>query len=385
MRIMAQLHKQPWRATFSELKASIEEIIDEARNGRMFILVDDEDRENEGDLVVSAQMATPDAINFMAKHGRGLICLALTPERVEELQLPLMERRNEGRHDTAFTVSIEARHGVTTGISAPDRARTISVAIDPAAGPKDLSMPGHIFPIVARHGGVLMRSGHTEASVDLARLAGLNPSAVICEIMNDDGSMARRDDLIGFAQRHGLKIATISDLIAYRLRNDRIVERRLETTFDSRYGGRFSMAVYSSIEGGTEHVALWRGDIHAPEPVLVRVHALNVLDDVLGDQSSARGGELQQAMRMIAEAGRGVVVLIREPMLTTLARELEERESSSAGPMAELRDYGLGAQILLDLGVKDMILLHNTQHTFVGLAGYGLRVHGQRPVTPEGT
>ena len=377
---MSKPQEEPWRVTFGEIKASIDEIVEEARNGRMFILVDDEDRENEGDLVIPAQMATPDAINFMAKHGRGLICLALDQERAEELRLPRMERRNDSRHATAFTVSIEARHGVTTGISAPDRARTVAVAIDPTAGPDDLSMPGHVFPIVARDGGVLMRTGHTEAAVDLARLAGLYPAGVICEIMNDDGTMARRDDLIGFAQRHGLKIATIADLIAYRLRHDHIVERKAASSFESRYGGGFDMTIYSNSVTGTEHIALTKGRIDDSAPVLVRVHALSVLDDVLGDLSTGRGGELQEAMRIISEAGRGVVVLIRESMMANLAREVAERESHSQSPMGELRDYGLGAQILLDLGVREMILLHNTRHTFIGLDGYGLKVVGQQPV-----
>ncbi len=382
---MAKAREEPWRVTFSEMKASIDEIVEEARNGRMFVLVDDEDRENEGDLVIPAQMATPDAINFMAKHGRGLICLALEPDRAEELRLPRMERRNESRHSTAFTVSIEARHGVTTGISAPDRARTVAVAIDPSAGPDDLTMPGHIFPVVARDGGVLMRTGHTEAAVDLARMAGLYPAGVICEIMNDDGTMARRDDLIGFAQRHGLKIATIADLIAYRLRHDHVVERQTLGSFESRHGGHFEMAIYSSTVTGTEHIALWKGEIDDSAPVLVRVHALSVLDDVLGDLSSGRGGELQEAMRVISEAGRGVVVLIRESMMANLVREVAVRESHSQRPMGELRDYGLGAQILLDLGVRDMILLHNTRHTFVGLDGYGLKVVGQQPIKVDGS
>ena len=382
---MKTVKEEPWRATFSEIVSPIEDVIDEARNGRMFILVDDEGRENEGDLVIPAQMATPDAINFMATHGRGLICLAMTRERIEALGLPLMAQRNESRHQTAFTVSIEARDGVSTGISAPDRARTIAIAIDPGKGPDDIVSPGHIFPLVARDGGVLVRTGHTEAAVDLARLAGLSPAGVVCEIMNDDGTMARRDDLIAFAQRHGLKIATIADLIAYRLRNDKIVERRAFGKFESRHGGDFEMTVYTSAVTGTEHVALTKGRIDDSAPVLVRVHALSVLDDVLGDLSSGRGGELQAAMRIIAEAERGVVVLIREAMMANLARELEQREAQSQPPMAELRDYGLGAQILLDLGVREMILLHNTRHTFIGLDGYGLKVVGQQPVKVEGS
>ncbi|MBX6320589.1 MAG: 3,4-dihydroxy-2-butanone-4-phosphate synthase [Rhodospirillaceae bacterium] len=350
----------------------------------MVILVDDEGRENEGDLVIPAQMATPEVINFMAKYGRGLICLALTRERVEQLGLPLMARSNGSRHQTAFTVSIEAREGVTTGISAPDRAHTIAVAIDPAKGPQDIATPGHVFPLVGRDGGVLVRAGHTEAAIDIARLAGLNPSGVICEIMNDDGTMARRPDLVRFAQFHALKIGTIADLIAYRRRYDRIVERELETVIESRYGGTFRMYVYVNRVAHAEHVALVKGDVAAPGPVLVRVHALNVLDDVLGDTSSGRGGELQAAMRMIAEAGRGVVVLIREPLPTSLSDRVRARLSPTLQPVTQLRDYGVGAQILLDLGVKDMILLSNTRRTIVGLEGYGLRVVGQRPIPAAG-
>ncbi len=378
---MEQRKTEPWRATFSDIISPPEEIIEEARNGRMFVLVDDEDRENEGDLVIPAQMATPEAINFMAKYGRGLICLALTRERVEELRLPLMQRHNESRHETAFTLSIEAREGVTTGISAPDRARTVAVAIDPSKGAADIVTPGHVFPLVARDGGVLVRTGHTEAAVDLARLAGLIPAGVICEIMNDDGTMARRDDLIAFAQRHALKIATIADLIAYRRKNDRIVERMLEAEIDTRFGGKFNMAIYINKTSYAEHVALWKGDLSSDEgPVLVRMHALNVLDDVLGDSSSGKAGELQQGMRMIGEAGRGVVVVIREPAATSLSETLRRRLGEPAKVSGELRDYGVGAQILLDLGVRDMVLLSNTQKTIVGLDGYGLRVVGQLPI-----
>jgi len=371
---------EAWRATFHDIVSPIEEVIEEARNGRMLILVDDEDRENEGDLVIPAQMATPEAINFMAKHGRGLICLSLTRERVEALGLPLMAQRNESRHETAFTISIEARDGVTTGISAPDRARSIAVAIDPQKGARDIVSPGHVFPLVARDGGVLVRTGHTEAAVDLARLAGLNPAGVICEIMNDDGEMARRDDLIAFAQRHGLKIATIADLVAYRRRHDRIVERRLETTIDSRYGGSFSMAVYVNTVAYAEHIALWKGDLSDPAPVLVRVHALNVLNDVLGDQASGKSDDLQRAMEMIGEAGRGVVVLIREASRTSLSDRVRARLGETGGRGGELRDYGVGAQILLDLGVRDMILLSNTRRTIVGIEGFGLRMVEQRPI-----
>ena len=375
--------EEPWRLTFSEMVSPIGDIIEEARNGRMFILVDDESRENEGDLVIPAQMATPDAINFMARYGRGLICLAMTRERIEELGLPLMASKNESRHQTAFTVSIEAREGITTGISAPDRAHTVATAIDPSKGAADITTPGHVFPLLAREGGVLVRTGHTEAAVDLARLAGLNPSGVICEIMNDDGTMARRDDLIAFAQRHGLKVATIADLISYRRRNDHFVERRLESRFTSRYGGEFNMAIFVNTLNYAEHVALWKGDISGGEPVLVRMHAINVLDDILGDSSSGKAGDLQQAMRMIGEAGRGVVVLIREPSADALSASLTSRLGGQ--PKAgELRDYGVGAQILLDLGVRDMILLSNTKRTIVGLEGYGLRVAGQRAIEALG-
>lgn len=372
-------------ATFNQLKSSPEDIIEDARNGRMFVLVDDEDRENEGDLVIPAQMATPEAINFMAKYGRGLICLALTGERVQELGLPMMARKNEARHSTAFTVSIEAREGISTGISAPDRAHTIATAIDPAAGKDDIVSPGHVFPLAARDGGVLVRAGHTEAAVDVARLAGLNPSGVICEIMNEDGNMARRDDLVAFAQRHGLKVGTIADLIAYRRRHDRIVARKFESEFESVYGGRFKMAIYVNTVAYAEHVALWKGDVASDGPVPVRMHALNILDDVLGDASGGKVGELQTAMRMIGETERGVVVLIREPAATSLSNRLRARIGDTAAQGNELRDYGVGAQILLDLGVKDMVLLSNSQRTVVGLEeGYGLRIVDQRPIPHEG-
>jgi 3,4-dihydroxy 2-butanone 4-phosphate synthase/GTP cyclohydrolase II len=377
---MATVEDEVWRLTFSEIVSPIEDVIEEARNGRMFILVDDEGRENEGDLVIPAQMATPEAINFMSKYGRGLICLAMTRERIEELDLPLMAGKNESRHETAFTVSIEAREGVTTGISAPDRARTVATAIDPNKGSSDIVTPGHVFPLLARDGGALVRTGHTEAAVDLARLAGLNPAGVICEIMNDDGTMARRDDLIGFAQRHGLKIATIADLIAYRRRHDRIVERMLTTSFESQFGGLFQMAVYVNRISYAEHVALWQGDLSANGPTLVRVHVLNLLDDVMGDTTSGKAGEVQTVMRMIGEAGRGVIVLIREPAATGLSESIRARRGQPEPAYSELRDYGIGAQILFDLGVSDMIVLSNTKRTIVGLDGYGLRLVEQRPI-----
>ncbi|MGB0749687.1 MAG: 3,4-dihydroxy-2-butanone-4-phosphate synthase [Magnetospiraceae bacterium] len=360
--------------------SSIEEIIEEARNGRMFILVDDEDRENEGDLIVPAQMATPDAINFMAKYGRGLICLSMTKERIDVLGLPLMTTNNQSRHSTAFTVSIEAREGITTGISAGDRARTIATAIDPNKGKDDIVSPGHVFPLMARPGGVLVRTGHTEAALDIARLAGLTPAAVICEVMNDDGTMARLPDLVKFSQRHGLKIATIADLIAYRLRHDRLVNRSVEDTLNSAYGGDFRMIVYTNTVAYAEHVALVKGDMDADGPVMVRMHALNVLDDVLGDHSAGKSRELQRAMQMVAEAGRGVIVLIREPSATSLSDRLRLRRGEAPKGTTELRDYGVGAQILLDLGVEDMILLTNTKKTIVGLDGYGLKVVEQRPI-----
>lgn len=366
--------------SFIEVISPIEDVIEEARNGRMFVLVDDEDRENEGDLVIPAQMATPEVINFMAKHARGLICLALTRQRVEQLKLPLMPQQNASRLRTAFTVSIEAREGVTTGISAPDRARTIATAIDPSKGAEDLVTPGHIFPLMARDGGVLVRTGHTEAAVDIARLAGLNPSGVICEIMNDDGTMARRPDLVRFAQFHGIKIATIADLIAYRRRHDRLVERKLETNFNSNYGGDFKLYIYVNTIAHVEHIALVKGDISTPEPVLVRMHALNVLDDVLGSNASGRGGVLQHAMEVIAGTGRGVVVLLREGLPTSLLDRMRGLADNDGSPVPELRDYGVGAQILLDLGVREMILLSTTHRTIVGLEGYGLTVVEERRI-----
>jgi 3,4-dihydroxy 2-butanone 4-phosphate synthase/GTP cyclohydrolase II len=371
--------------------SSIEEVLDEARNGRMFILVDDEDRENEGDLVIPAQMATPDAINFMAKHGRGLICLSMNRKRVEELGLPLMGGRNQSRHGTAFTVSIEAREGVTTGISAADRARTIAVAIDPNKGRNDLLIPGHVFPLVARDGGVLVRAGHTEAAVDIARLAGLSPAGVICEIMNEDGTMARMPDLVAFAQRHNLKIATIADLIAYRRRNDRIVERLIETGFESRFGGAYRCHVYVNRAAYAEHLALVTGDLRAPGPVLVRMHRLNVFSDLLGDTSASRVDDLQNSLKLIGKEGRGVIVLIREPWSTSMSEDMKAGKQESDAPVVdlrshqstpELRDYGVGAQILLDLGVRDMVLLSNSRRNIVGLEGYGLRVVERRPI-PE--
>lgn len=369
---------------FKDKLSPIEDIIEDARNGRMFVLVDDEDRENEGDLVIPAQMATPEAINFMATHGRGLICLTLTRERVEHLQIPHMVQSNVSRHSTAFTVSIEAREGVTTGISASDRAHTVAVAIGGNRGRDDITTPGHVFPLEARDGGVLVRAGHTEAAVDISRLAELNASGVICEIMNEDGTMARLPDLVPFAEKHNLKIATIADLIAYRLKHDHVVEKVKTQAFNSIHGGAFDMSIYRSELDGTEHVALTIGDVTTPGPVLVRMHAMDIMDDVLGDASSGKAGTLQSAMKAIARAGRGALVLIRHPRpdaLTQHAGAASEGEPGDAGGVGqELRNYGLGAQILLDLGISEMTLLSNTQHTIIGLEGYGLTVAGQQPI-----
>ncbi len=360
--------------------ATPEEIIDEARNGRMFILVDDEDRENEGDLVIPAQMATPSAINFMATHGRGLICLALSKSRVQDLGLELMSRNNRTRHETAFTTSIEAREGVTTGISASDRARTISVAIDSSKGKDDLVTPGHVFPLVARDGGVLVRAGHTEAAVDISRLAGLNPSGVICEIMNDDGTMARMDDLIAFARRHDLKIGTIRDLIAYRRKHDHIVELRSETRFASQYGGMWTARAYYNTATGDETLALTLGHISPDKPTLVRMHTLDVFSDALGEEGS-RSGLMARFMKQIADEGAGVVVIINRHSKRMWSAILDMHSGAkSTADMDELRDYGVGAQVLTELGVQEMILLTNTHHSLVALEGYGLSIAGERPI-----
>ena len=360
--------------------SSPEEIIDEARNGRIFILVDDEDRENEGDLVIPAQMATPDVINFMARHGRGLICLALTKARVDQLGLDLMSRNNGTRHETAFTVSIEAREGVTTGISAADRARTVSVAIDAAQGRDEIVTPGHVFPLVAREGGVLVRAGHTEAAVDVARLAGLNPSGVICEIMNEDGTMARMDDLVAFAQLHNLKIGTIRDLIAYRRRHDHLVEKRAEARFESRWGGEWTAITYWNKATSSEQIALVKGRVDPAKPTLVRMHALNPFGDIFGE-GGPRGDMLRRSMEIIGEEGAGIVVLITPTRVDAYTTALHARLGSLAPKdMDELRDYGVGATILTELGVRDMVLLTNTHHTLVGLDGYGLSIVGERAI-----
>lgn len=382
---MAEPGKKPELARLRHaFLSSPEEIIDEARNGRMFILVDDEDRENEGDLVIPAQMATPDAINFMAKHGRGLICLAMTRERIDQLGLEPMARKNGTRMGTAFTVSIEAKEGVTTGISAADRARTVAVAIDAGNGPADLVSPGHVFPLVAREGGVLVRAGHTEAAVDVARLAGLNPSGVICEVMKDDGTMARLDDLVSFAQLHNLKIGTIRDLIAYRHRYDHLVERRAETSFTSRWGGDWRVITFWNKAAGTEQIALLKGRVNPDKPTLVRMHALSPFGDLFGEEG-ARGKLLQRSMEIIGEAGAGVVVVINKPRADAFTMAVERKAGiRTEADMEELRDYGVGAMILTELGVEEMILLTNTHHTLVGLDGYGLSIVGERAIDIEG-
>ncbi|MCI4590617.1 3,4-dihydroxy-2-butanone-4-phosphate synthase [Sphingobium sp. BYY-5] len=360
--------------------ASPEEIINEARNGRMFILVDDEDRENEGDLVIPAQMATPDAINFMATHGRGLICLALSKDRVDQLGLDLMSRNNGTRHETAFTVSIEAREGVTTGISAADRARTVSVAIDGAKGRADIVTPGHVFPLIAKDGGVLVRTGHTEAAVDVARLAGLNPSGVICEVMKDDGTMARLDDLIIFAQKHKLKIGTIRDLIAYRRRHDHMVERRSETTFQSQWGGDWKAISFYNKATQSEQLVLQKGHVAPDQPTMVRMHQLSLLDDVYGAEGS-RAGLLAKSMEIIGREGSGLIVILTgNEDGDFVSRCVQAHSGQVPAGMDELRNYGVGAQLLAELGVHDMILLSNSQHSLIALDGYDLSVVGQRPI-----
>ncbi|MEH3107491.1 MAG: 3,4-dihydroxy-2-butanone-4-phosphate synthase [Sphingomonas fennica] len=366
--------------------SSPEEIIDEARNGRMYILVDDEDRENEGDLIIPAQMATPDAINFMAKHGRGLICLALAKDRVDQLGLDLMSRNNGTRHETAFTVSIEAREGVTTGISAADRARTVAVAIDAGKGPEHIVTPGHVFPLVAKNGGVLVRAGHTEAAVDVSRLAGLNPSGVICEVMRDDGQMARLDDLVAFAQLHNLKIGTIRDLIAYRRRHDHLVEKKAELRFTSRWGGEWTAMTFYNKATGDEQLALVKGRIDPAKPTLVRMHQMSTFVDVFGEVHG-RAGMLSGAMEAIGAEGAGVIVVLNRPRRDAMTRVIQARIAGrgyDSPDMEELRDYGVGAQILAELGVQDMVLLTNTHHTLIGLEGYGLSIVGERPIPGTG-
>ena len=367
--------------------STIEAVIADAKAGKLFILVDDEDRENEGDLCVVAECATADAINFMAKYGRGLICLALTRQRTEALGLTMMDRRNESRHETAFTVSIEAREGVTTGISAHDRAHTIKTAIDPNCNERDITTPGHIFPLVGRDGGTLVRAGHTEAVIDIARAAGYdNPAGVICEIMNDDGRMARLPDLVTFAKAHDLKIASIADLIAWRRRNESLVQRMVETPVTTRIGGDWRMMIYANTISNIEHIALVKGDISGDTPVLVRMHALDLMADLLGEVSEKRAGnELASAMQMIADAGQGVVVVLREASASSLTAMVSQKivAQIDGGSNRELRDYGVGAQILTDLGVSQMILLSNTRPNVVSLEGYDLEITDWKPLQQE--
>jgi 3,4-dihydroxy 2-butanone 4-phosphate synthase/GTP cyclohydrolase II len=368
------------QAGTTEVLVGTETIIDEARNGRMFILVDDEARENEGDLVIPAQMATPDAINFMARHGRGLVCLALTAERADQLGLEPMTRTNRSRNETAFTVSIEAREGITTGISAADRARTVAVAIDAANGPDALVSPGHVFPLVARPGGVLARAGHTEAAVDVSRLAGLNSSGVICEIMREDGAMARLDDLMDFARAHGLKIGTIRDLIAYRLKKDHLVERVAASPFSPSSGSQWQAQVFRDKASGEEQLALVHGSLDPDQPVLVRMHSLDLFADVL-DENCERSGVLHRAMRKIEEEGSGVVVALHAAAPGSLSRTLDRRAGKPVESGDAIRSYGTGAQILAALGIHDMVLLSNSRHSPVGLSGYGLAIVEERPIT----
>ena len=366
---------------YKDYISKVSEIIEEARNGRMFILIDHEDRENEGDLVIPAQMATPDAVNFMATHGRGLICLAMEAARLDALGLPMMAPTNQSRHETAFTVSIEAREGVTTGISAHDRARTVAVAIDPQSGPADIATPGHVFPLRAREGGVLMRAGHTEAAVDIARLAGLAPAGVICEVMNDDGTMARLPDLVAFAQRHNLKIGTITDLIAYRRRHDNLVRETAMQTITSTIGGEWGIRIFQDQPEGAEHIALVKGDIGDGKPVLVRMHVIDPLEDLLA-LNPDRWQQVPDAMAVIAAEGRGAIVLLRDMSPNALSAKL----SGTAGVSPkELRQYGVGAQILGALGVSEMIMLTNSPAPkVVGLEGYGITIVGTRPIPKRG-
>ena len=357
--------------------SKIEEIIKDAKKGKMFILVDDENRENEGDLIVPAEKINADKINFMAKYGRGLICLALSGKRIEELNLPLMPQHNAPRRKTAFTISIEAKKGISTGISAKDRAKTIKVAINKKSNSQNISTPGHIFPLRAQDGGVLVRAGHTEAAVDIASLANLNSSGVICEIMNDDGTRARRDDLFKFSKQHKLKIATISDLISYRRKKEKIIERTLETKIKSKYGGEFNLIVYKNKIVPAEHIALVKGKINSKKSVLVRVHALNFLDDILGT-SSFLDNQIKKSMQMISKKKNGVIVIIREPRSWTLSQRIKSNTDDKKN--LQLRDYGVGAQILIDLGIKNMILISNSKKTIVGLEGYGLKVINTIPI-----
>ena len=350
--------------------SKIEEIIEDAKNGKMFILVDDEDRENEGDLVIPAQFATSEQINFMAKYGRGLICLALSSQRVEELNLPLMAQNNKSRNRTAFTVSIEAKEGVTTGISAYDRSHTIQSAIDPSKSAADIVSPGHIFPLLAKDGGVLTRAGHTEAAVDISKIAGLNPSGVICEIMKDDGEMARLPDLAVFAKEHGLKIAKIADLINYRRKHDKLISRHSSSNISTLHGD-FNLIVYHSTVEYAEHVALVKGDISNLEEVPVRMHSQNFLQDILnvGDDSDI----LIKSLKKINELQNGVIVILRSAQKDSVSKAIDSLDSDLKANK-KIRDYGIGAQILNDLGIKKLQLLTNNPKSVIGLEGYDIEI-----------
>jgi 3,4-dihydroxy 2-butanone 4-phosphate synthase/GTP cyclohydrolase II len=379
----------------ADVIASVPEAIEDIRAGRMVILVDDEDRENEGDLCMAAELVTPEAINFMARYGRGLICLPLTEERLRELRLSMMvpEHENNSGYGTAFTISIEARSGVTTGISAADRARTIQVAIDDETRPADLARPGHVFPLRAREGGVLRRTGQTEGSVDLARMAGLKPAGVICEVMNDDGSMARMPDLVKFAREHGIKIVTIADMIAYRLRNEKLVRRAAEAVIPTAAGGDFRAIVYENEIDRVDHIALVKGDISGDEPVLVRAHSECLTGDAFGSLRCDCGDQLNAALNQIAETGRGIILYMRQEgrgiglANKIRAYKLQDEEgldtvqaNERLGFPPDMRDYGVGAQILLDLGVKSLRLLTNNPGKRAGIEGYGLEIAERVPL-----
>ncbi len=367
----------PVEAELSSAISPIEDIIEEARQGRMFVLVDHEDRENEGDLVIPAQFADADAINFMATHGRGLICLPMTERRIAKLGLPMMAVNNSARHETAFTVSIEAREGVTTGISAADRALTVKVAIDESMGHADIATPGHVFPLRARDGGVLIRAGHTEAAVDISRLAGLHPSGVICEIMKEDGTMARLPDLVAFCKDHDMKIGTISDLIAYRHKHDNLLVERTSRTVTSAYGGDWKMQIFTDEISGTDHVVLSKGDLTTNAPVLVRTHAINALEDILGLGPSP-ADELPRAMQIIADEGRGAVLLFRDPDPRLRFQDEEDERPRT------IKRTGLGSQIMSTLGLHELVLLTDNPDTrYLGLDAYGLSIVGTRPITTE--